>query len=116
MCLQELVRQFELKQKQDDNNNNNENGAKKIEEEEEDELPYDGFDKGLPAESIVGATREDKPGGKMLFLVKWVGSEEADLVLAEEANRRIPHLVIQFYQSRLNWSEPTSKDKSRKGI
>ena len=59
-----------------------------------------GFARGLTAEKIIGAT--DKPG-EVHFLIKWKGSDEEDLVLAKEANIKIPELVIKFYEERLKW-------------
>lgn len=59
-----------------------------------------GFERGLPAQEIVGATES---GGKLMFLIKWKGSEEASLVAAEEANIKCPQIVIKFYEARLTW-------------
>merc|ERR1712059_39312 len=68
-----------------------------------------GFGRGLTAEKIIGIRKEAKD--KLFFLVKWKGSEECDFINAKEAKAKIPQVVIEFYEEKLNWFAEDGMDE-----
>lgn len=63
-----------------------------------------GFEFGNSPERIIGATDVTDT---LEFLMKWKGTDQATLVPAKIANAKCPQIVIQFYESRLNWEHDT---------
>ena len=59
--------------------------------------PY-GFERRLKAERILGAMKSSEG---IMFLVKWKGINEADLVSSKEASLNCPELVIKYYEDNL---------------
>lgn len=60
---------------------------------ERKEKKAQGFERGLEAEKILGAT---DAAGELMFLMKWKDSSDADVVPAKVANVKCPQVKFHF--------------------
>jgi len=51
-------------------------------------------------EKIIGSTTHR---GHLIFLMKWRGTEETEIISATAANLMCPQIVIKYYEERLGW-------------
>ncbi|EDW61378.1 heterochromatin protein 1J [Drosophila virilis] len=70
-----------------------------------------GFERGLVASKILGATDSS---GKLMFLMSWENSDRYELVPAKLANVKCPHVVIKFYEERLTWESDKKNENNAK--
>ncbi|XP_039564434.1 chromobox protein homolog 5-like [Passer montanus] len=85
------------------------------------ERPEGAKRKGLPGEDGRAKKKREVRGdtGTLSLCPPRKDTDEADLVLAKEANLKCPQIVIAFYEERLTWhaypedSEPKERDPAR---
>lgn len=87
----------------EENNKEVDDGEKRVSEVKDNNSESASVEK--IAEKIIGAT---DASGQLRFLMKWKGIDEGDLMLAEEVNLMYPHIVLKFYEERIEWQ--TSKN------
>ncbi|XP_065369069.1 chromobox protein homolog 3-like [Calliphora vicina] len=66
-----------------------------------------GFEKGLEVDKILGAT---KANGCLYLVVKFQGDDEPHMIKSEEANEKIPQMVIKFYEGCLSWDSDDEEE------
>ncbi|XP_050063688.1 chromobox protein homolog 1-like [Aphis gossypii] len=96
----------------------------KLEKSDEIERTVDGEQNSVPEKQVNGVSLMPIPwpsqkvperiigvtdaGGTFSFLMKWVGIDEAELVVSREAHVMCPQVVIDFYEKNVIWKHPAS--------
>ncbi|EDV56774.1 heterochromatin protein 1 [Drosophila erecta] len=68
-----------------------------------------GFPRGLQAEKILSVFTN--ANGTRMFNIKFKDSPKVEQLAACEANKRIPHMVIEFYWDHLSLSPKSASGK-----
>jgi len=55
-----------------------------------------------PPEKVIGATDSS---GQLMFLLKWKGIGECDIIEAKQAYSMCPQIIFKWYEERLTWLE-----------
>ncbi|XP_043645201.1 heterochromatin protein 1 [Drosophila teissieri] len=76
-------------------------------------MDSNGFTRGLQAEKILSAFTD--ASGTTMFNIKFKDSPVVEQLAACDANRRIPHIVIEFYWDHLSLPLEPEKGEDAKG-
>ncbi|XP_054159060.1 chromobox protein homolog 1-like [Oppia nitens] len=69
--------------------------------------PGNGFNQKWVPIKVFGATKRPVDG-RLMVMIRWKGNKSS-FEFAEEANTRIPQLVIAYYEQRIRWKTGNRK-------